>query len=186
MSKRLVLIALLCCIPLATWAFVPTAQVLETFWRVSCVDDVICSDDMARYKEASELYEGALRFLASTITPLEKRPLVVFCATESCFQSFGGSKSTARSIGRFCIVVSPHGWKPFVVRHEMIHRLQVQQMGIFRQGLEPTWFIEGMAYSLSDDPRSELAQPHQQYRSQFEAWYGEVGRDHLWDAARMP
>ena len=30
----------------------------------------------------------------------------------------------------------------------MIHRLQVQQMGIVRQALEPTWFIEGMAYSF--------------------------------------
>src|SRR5271167_581646 len=98
MSKRLLFIALLCGIPLATWAFVPPARVLETFRGVSCVGDVICTDDMARFQEASELYEGALQFLALSITPLEKRPLVVFCATERCYQSFGFSKSTAESI----------------------------------------------------------------------------------------
>ena len=186
MSKRLLLIALLSCIPLAAWAFVNPARVLETVKGVSCVDDTICTDDIARYQEASKLYEGALQFLASSITPLEKRPLIVFCATEACYQSFGFSKSTAESIGRFCIVISPRGWKPFYIRHEMIHYLQVQQLGVLKMYLEPTWFMEGMAYSLSEDPRAELAQPHQQYRSQFQAWYAPVGRGHLWNEASLP
>jgi len=37
-----------------------------------------------------------------------------------------------------------------------------------------------MAYSLSEDPRVTLAEPFQQYRSQFEAWYAKVGKDRLW------
>ena len=184
--KRLLLIALLSCIPLAVWAFVKPARVLETFKGVSCIGDAICTDDVPRYQEASKLYEDASQFLASSITPLQARPLIVFCASEACYQSFGFYKSTAESIGRFCIVISPRGWKPFYIRHEMIHRVQVQQLGVLKMYREPTWFIEGMAYSLSEDPRVELAQPYQQFRSQFRAWYAQVGREHLWNEASLP
>jgi hypothetical protein len=183
MSKRLLLVVVLCCVPLAAWAFIKPARVLETFAGISCVGDVVCTDDLSRYQEASELYEGALQFLASSIAPLEKRPLVIFCTSEACYQSLAFSKSSARSIGSFCIIVSPRGWKPFYVRHEMIHHLQVQQLGAFKRFGKPTWFIEGMAYSLSEDPRPELAQPFQQYRSQFNEWYRVVGKEHLWDEA---
>jgi hypothetical protein len=48
----------------------------------------------------------------------------------------------------------------------------------------PEWFIEGMAYSLSEDPRTELAEPFEQYRSQFEAWFRSVGKEQLWEQAR--
>jgi hypothetical protein len=185
-KKRLLVIVLLSCIPLTVWAFVKPARALEAFTGVSCVDDTICTDDMARYREASELYAGALHFLASSITPLQTRPLIVFCASETCYRSFGFSKTTANSIGRFCIVIGPRGWKPYVIRHEMIHRLQVQELGLLKMYREPAWFLEGMAYALSEDPRAELDQPHQQYRSQFQAWYAKVGRDHLWNEASLP
>lgn len=186
MLKRWLLIAWLSCIPLAVWAFVKPVRILETFKGVSCVGDAICTDDIAQYEQASKLYEGALQFLAASITPLQTRPLVVFCASEACYQSFGSSKSTAESIGRFCIVISPRGWKPFYIRHELIHRLQAQQMGVLKMYRAPTWFIEGMAYSLSEDPRTELAQPYQQFRSQFQAWYAQMGREHLWNEANLP
>ena len=47
------------------------------------------------------------------------------------------------------------------------------------------WFIEGMAYSLSEDPRAKLPEPFERYRSQFEAWLRSVGREHLWEQARQ-
>lgn len=180
MQRRFLVIALLFCLPLSAWAFIKPVRVVEAFFSVSCTNESICTDDPSRQQEASELYEGAFQFVASSITPLQKRPLVVFCASEACYQSFGFHKSSAESVGSFCIVVSPRAWKPFFVRHEMIHRLQTQQLGSFKMYTEPQWAIEGMAYSLSEDPRPTLAEPFQRYRSQFNTWYQSVGKEHLW------
>jgi hypothetical protein len=182
--QRLAALATLCCVPVVTWAYMRPARIFETFMGVSCTGDEICTDDPSRYREALELYDGALTFVTSSIGTLEKRPLVVFCASEGCFRSFGFRNASAESVGRFCIVVSPRAWKPFYVRHEMIHRLQAQELGLVTMWLEPQWFIEGMAYSLSEDPRRALAEPFQQYRAQFEAWYQGVGKERLWAEAR--
>jgi hypothetical protein len=185
MLKRVLILALVC-IPAAAWAMMHPAWVVESISGVTCIDETICADDPSRFAEAAELYDGALKYLSSSITPLLERPLVVFCASERCYRRFGFNRSSAESVGRFCIVIGPRGWKPFYVRHEMIHRLQVQEMGIVRMYLEPRWFIEGMAYELSGDPRTDLAEPFQQYRAQFRTWYAETGREHLWQPARMP
>ena len=126
MLKRWLLVAFLSVIPITVWALVKPSRVLETFKDVSCVSGLICTDDMSRYSEASELYNEALTFLSVSLTPLQEKPLVVFCATEACYHSFGFSGSKGQSIGSFCIVISPRGWTPYIVRHEMIHRLQRQ------------------------------------------------------------
>jgi hypothetical protein len=184
LSKRLLVIAILCCVPVVTWAYMNPAKVFETFMGVSCTNDEICTDDPSRYLEASKLYDEAFQFVASSIAPLESKPLVVFCASERCYQSFGFKNASAESVGRFAIIVSPRGWKPYYIRHEMIHRLQTQQLGLFTMWREPQWFVEGMAYSLSEDPRPMLAEPFQQYRSQFATWYRGIGRERLWAEAR--
>jgi hypothetical protein len=184
--KRSLLFALLYCMPLTDWALVKPVRVVETVAGVSCADNAICTDDPSRNREAAQLYEDALRYVASTITPLQHRPLVIFCTTEACYQSFGYGKSTAMSIGSFLIIVGPRAWTPYYLRHEMIHRLQTEQLGELKMLQEPDWFIEGMAYSLSQDPHAELAEPFQDYRSRFQDWYRGVGRERLWnEAARL-
>jgi len=184
MLNRILIIAVALCIPLVALAYARPARVVQVFADVSCIADTICIDDSARSQEASQLYEEALAFLAETIAPLDKRPLVVFCASDECYRSFGHSNASARSVGAFCIVIGPRAWKSYYVRHEMIHRLQAQQLGVLRMYGEPEWFIEGMAYSLSQDPRPDLAQPFQSFRSTFDTWYRRVGREHLWSEAK--
>jgi hypothetical protein len=44
--------------------------------------------------------------------------------------------------------------------------------------------MEGMAYALSEDPRAELSEPFQEYRSRFRAWYKEIDKSGLWQKAR--
>jgi hypothetical protein len=44
------------------------------------------------------------------------------------------------------------------------------------------WLIEGMAYSLSNDPRSELHEPFESYRQQFNNWYRHNTNSPLKDA----
>jgi hypothetical protein len=151
---------------------------------VTCSQDYLCVDDVARIKEAQQLYDAALAFVGTAISPLEKKPRVVLCSTEECYRSFGFSDATAKSVGGFCIVISPRGWKPYYVRHEMIHRLQTQELGTIRMYSLPGWFVEGMAYYLSEDPRPQLAEPFQSYRSEFESWYMGVGKERLWSASK--
>jgi|SRR5665213_523892 len=184
LSKRALLIAALCAVPVASWAYMKPATIFETFMGVSCTHGEICTDDPSRYVEAKMLYDAAIEFVGSSIAPLEQRPLVVFCATEHCYQSFGFKDASAETVGRFAIVISPRAWKPYYIRHEMIHRLQTQQLGIMAMWREPQWFVEGMAYALSEDPRPILMEPFQRYRSQFNDWSSEVGRARLWDEAR--
>lgn len=59
-----------------------------------------------------------------------------------------------------------------------------ERLGMYRIHRGPDWFIEGMAYSLSEDPRDKLAEPFERYRSQFEVWFRAVGKEHLWEQAR--
>lgn len=130
------------------------------------------------------MYDESLMFVGTTVGEIRKQPLVIFCVTEGCYQSFGSGRPTAKTVATFGIVISPRGWKPYYIRHEMIHHLQRERLGTLKSWLvTPSWFMEGMAYSLSEDPRESLAEPFQQYRSQFEAWYRDVGKNRLWEKA---
>ena len=68
----------------------------------------------------------------------------------------------------------------------MIHHLQAERLGALSQWLGPKWFMECMAYSLSQVPRQLLSEPWQQFRTVFEAWYRRVygGKGRLWEEAR--
>lgn len=173
-------------VPVAVWAMYKPVRVLAPEWvkGVSCPDSEICIDDESRYSEASELYEDALQFVASTVGPFQESPQVIFCANRACFQSFGFNKASASTVGKSGIVVSPRGWKGHYLRHEMIHHRQAEELGVFASLVYPEWFIEGMAYSVSDDTRMTLSDPWQQHRAKFEAWYQKVGKDRLWNEAR--
>lgn len=184
MMKRLLLVGLLA-LPVGVWVFIKPVRVIAPEWAgVSCVTEVICIDDPTRYAQASRLYQNAIQFVDASIGEIRHKPRVIFCATEACFQSFGLGKRAAATIGTLGIVVSPRAWEPHYVLHEMIHHLQKERLGILKTWVStPEWFIEGMAYSLSADPRSVLAEPWQQYRSRFEAWYRQAGKQRLWAEA---
>jgi len=184
MLKRLLLIAVLCT-PVAAWAFIKPVRVIAPELNgLSCISDTVCTDDVSHYQEAAKLYDEALRFVDSSVDSIKNKPRVIFCNSGACSQSFGLGKRSAVTIGTFGIVISPRAWKPYYVRHEMIHHLQNEKLGMFKVWRDPEWFIEGMAYSLSEDPRPKLSEPFEQYRSQFNQWYKQVGRSRLWEEAR--
>jgi len=184
MLKRLLLVAFLA-VPIAAWAFLKPIRVVAPEWNgVSCVNDIICTDDPSRYVAASNLYESSRQFVEAAVGPMERKPRVVFCSTDSCFQSFGLGKRSAATLGTVAIVVSPRAWQPHYVRHEMLHHVQNERLGSLKVWMvSPEWFVEGMAYSLSEDPRPVLSEPWQHDRTQFEAWFRQVGKERLWEAA---
>lgn len=182
---KLLLIVWLLAAPAIGWAMFKPIRVVAPEWAgsVTCDGDHICIDDVTRLDEAFALYREARDFVASGVGPFEAEPVVVFCSTSDCAQSFGLGKRTAITVGEFGIVLGPRGWKPYYLRHEMIHHRQTEEFGVLRQWRSPEWFKEGMAYALSEDPRAILSEPWQGYRMKFEAWYENVGKEHLWERA---
>ena len=104
-------VATLCCAPVATWAYMRPAKIFETLMGVSCTGNDICTDDPSRYRKVAELYDVALAFVATSIGPFQKRPLVVFCASEQYFQFFGFKNASVKSVG-----VDALGWRAYDVQ----------------------------------------------------------------------
>jgi hypothetical protein len=183
--KRLLLIALLA-LPVAAWAFIKPLRVLAPeFAGVTCFGKV-CVDDAAHLSEAKALSEEAVLFVQSSVGELQVVPRMVFCSTKECSRSFGFGSNGAYNVGTLGLVISHRGWHSYFVRHELIHHLQNERLGSLNAWLhKPDWFKEGMAYSLSEDPRMPLPEPLEGYRAQFESWFKLVGVEHLWAEAEL-
>lgn len=182
--KRLALL-LFIIIPLAAWFIVKPIRVLAPqLVGVSCLSASVCVDDATQFQTAKILYSEALSFVSQAVSPIEGAPRVIFCSTEACAQAFGLGARSAVTIGAFGTVIGPKAWRPYYVRHEMIHYLQGERLGVLRLLSKPSWFVEGMAYSLSQDPRTPLAEPFEGYRKEFLSWYASIDKQRIWVEAR--
>lgn len=171
-------------VPLAAWAFAKPLRVLAPELEGLTCEARICIDDPARRAEAVALYLNAVRSVETSLGPLQTHPLAIFCSARACAEDFGLKGQNAYTFGSYAIVIGDRGWRPYFVRHELIHQVQNQRVGSLRMWLfKPTWFREGMAYSLSGDPRHPLPEPLEGYRAKFDAWYRGVGRERLWAQA---
>jgi hypothetical protein len=178
-------LAILFClvIPGLAWGLVKPLRVVAPEWNgVRCTGEV-CTDDMSRLAEAQALYRDANAFIGTRFGKEPQQPRAVFCATPSCADAFGLGARSAVTVGTVGTVIGPKAWTVHYLRHELIHQLEARELGVVPLLFKPAWLVEGMAYALSDDPRVKLAEPWQQYRSEFLAWYGSVGPRRLWTAA---
>jgi hypothetical protein len=182
--KRIILIALLLT-PIVVWSAYKPVRVIVPQWNgVACVSEQICIEFPENADEAKALYDSALEFVNEFVDEVQTNPRVTFCSSAECFGAFGfRAPAKAKTVGLSGIVVSPDGWKSHILRHEIIHHLQSEQLGIIRQWRSPPWFKEGMAYSLSEDARN-LTEPFKGYREKFEKWSRQVGKEQVWEAAR--
>lgn len=179
-------LATLSALPLVAWsAFKPIRVLAPQLAGVQCHESNICTDDAANLAQAELLRDRAVEFVESRIGKLQQVPRFVFCSTQECAKSFGITTNVAHSVGTSGIIVGPGGWSPHIARHELIHHLQMENVGSVHALLfTPTWFIEGMAYSLSEDPRKPLAEPFEGWRAQFEQWRQYATSQDFWEAAR--
>ena len=133
--------------------------------------------------KAIALKQDAVAYLESQVGTFVAVPRVLYCSSAACAKSYGFSSQGAYTVGSYGIVVGPRGWQPHFVRHELIHHLQVERWGSLRTWLlKPDWLIEGMAYSLSEDPRHPLPEPLQGWRQKFEEWHA-TAHEGLWTEA---
>lgn len=173
-------------LPIAALAFVkPLRIVVPTLVPgIACPRPNICTDSVAGFAEARQLYEKGFSTAVAAVGPFQHVPRVVFCTTAECADSFGLGRRAAETVGDLGLVVAPRGWKQFYLAHELIHYRQAESLGNLAVATKPKWLIEGMAYSLSGDPRHPLGEPFEQWRSRFETWHANLGARDLWDAAR--
>jgi len=178
-------VLLLVVAPLLAWFVVKPVRVVAPRWAgLTCQSQGVCVESPEQLAAATALYRDAVAFVDGQVGELEGHPVIVFCATEACADMFGLGARAAVTVGTMGTVIGPRAWKPYYVRHELIHHLQGQRFGVLHRMLMPSWLIEGMAYSLSQDPRVTLAAPWQQDRAQFNAWLGRVGLSRMWQEAR--
>jgi hypothetical protein len=170
--------------PLIAWFVVkPVRVIAPTLVGMVCPNERVCIEANENPEEANALYSEAVSFVNKNVGSISGVPKVVFCKTEACSNSFGLGKRSAVTIGTMGTVIAPRAWKPYYVRHELIHYLQGERIGVLRRMFKPSWLIEGMAYSLSQDPRDSLESPWQEYRLQFNRWLSEVGTEKMWQEA---
>lgn len=184
LRKVLAILVVAHLLPVAAWAsFKPVRVFAPELLGIQCVDSGVCVDDESRLDEAIALKSAAVAFVSTRVGEIRKTPRAVFCSTAACAKSFGITSQGAYNVGTFGLVIGPRGWHPHFVRHELIHHLQNERMGSLNAWLfKPNWLLEGMAYSLSEDPRRPLPLPLESWREAFESWYVEVGHPKLWHA----
>ena len=184
MFKRILLIASWL-MPIVVWSAYKPIRVIVPQWNgVSCLTEIICIESPEKGEEAKALYDSALGFVNEFVGEVQSKPRVIFCSSAECFGAFGfRAPAKAKTVGLSGIVVGPDGWESHILRHEIIHHLQSEQLGIIRQWRSPPWFKEGMAYFLSEDARN-LTEPFKSYREKFGNWYRQVGKEQMWEAAR--
>ncbi|WP_321880438.1 hypothetical protein [Paraburkholderia bannensis] len=186
--KRLLCLAVaaLAAVPVAAFALVKPLRVVAPTLvpGIICIKDTLCTDDAAHFDAARTLYREGYAMARNAVGPFRDAPRVVFCSTAACAQAFGIGAQAAQTVGDFGVIVAPRGWKPFYLAHELIHYRQAEVLGNLAVATRPKWLIEGMAYSLSGDPRHPLTEPFEQWRAQFDAWHAGIGAQNIWAAAR--
>lgn len=183
-SLKIRLLVMLVLVPVVAWFAVrPVRVIAPELSGVSCLSAAVCVDDTARFEEAVRLHAEGMDFVSAKVNAIHGVPKMVFCATQACADAFGLGRRSAVTLGTFGTVVGPLAWKPFYVRHELIHYLQAERLGTLYLLLKPQWFVEGMAYALSEDPRSPLGEPFESHRRKFLLWLPTIGSRTLWQAA---
>lgn len=185
-AVKILLPLALVAIPAGAWfLFKPIRALVPELANVRCYQGGVCVDDPVRLAEAQALRTQASAFVEHAVGSVEHEPKVIFCATATCERWFGFNGNTAYSLGNRAVVVSTHGWQRHFIQHELIHCVQVERIGGLRMWLStPTWFIEGMAYSMSEDPRRPLMEPWEEYRARYERWAAGASIKELWSLAK--
>lgn len=161
--------------------FKPVRALVPERMGMICPTEKLCLEEPERRAEAEALTKDALRFVETHIAPIESPPRMLFCSSEACARRFGDPRARGLYFGPHALLINPGGWAPHILRHELIHHVQNEAFGwLARAALLPRWYVEGMAYTMSEDPREMLPLPKlQRYRARFQDW---VAAGHDWRA----
>jgi hypothetical protein len=181
-AKRLLVLGLIAVafVPVATLAIPSPLRALAPGLFGLVCEGRVCVDDARRLAEAQELVRSARANVEQKLGAPHTFPLALFCSSEQCFRTFGNRRSTAETFGGKAMLIGPRGWAAHFVRHELIHAAQYEKLGFIRAWRGPQWITEGMAYSLSEDPRRPLPAQLEAWRAQYESRLGAERGAALW------
>lgn len=148
----------------------PIRVIIPEVFGITCQYKNLCVEDSSQLAEAKKLVERSKTNLKTNWGLFIGDPKVIFCSSNKCKETFGLSRAAGFNVGTFGIVITPRGWTDYYVSHELIHFWQAYNFGSYVLISGDSWVIEGMAYALSGDPREELSEPFQSYRSKYLSW----------------
>jgi len=120
MRIYLLVLLLIISIPTAAFSFYkPSRVVIPEVFGMHCLNGSICVEDPATIDFASDLVLNSVDNLQENHSLDMDLPRIVFCSTDKCKDRFGLGRRTAITVGTFGIVMSPRGWKPHYVKHEL-------------------------------------------------------------------
>lgn len=178
--KIIFILIIVIAIPILLFAFYKPSRVIwPGIFGLTRIEKGLYLDEPQRADEARWLWATALQDIEKELGQFKKEPKIIFCSEQKDFEKFGFKKSAARSVGPAGIVISPRAWKIYYIKHELIHCWQTENLGMINIYFYPQWLREGMAYSLSGDPRETLDEPWQTYRKEFNQWYEKIDKKNL-------
>jgi hypothetical protein len=100
----------------------------------------------------AEALDVARNRVSAFFGEIEGSSKVCACSTEECYVSHGGVSARGHAcIGK--VLLSPRGLDAVVISHELTHIELESRLGFFRcKVLMPSWFNEGLAVLVSEDP----------------------------------
>ena len=84
-------------------------------------------------------------------------PDILACSTQASFKRLGGNSQRGLLLGTSKILISPKGLTAPILTHEWSHaelraRMDAKMDGVFGIPSMPTWFDEGLAVVVSEEP----------------------------------
>lgn len=115
------------------------------------VDDQMSSGQRQELLKTLSMAKGRV---SAFFGDIKGSPKVFACSTEECFVSHGGVTAKGKAYGDSMLLLSPRGLDVVIVAHELTHIELHNRIGAFRSlRVIPTWFDEGLAVLVSEDPR---------------------------------
>lgn len=129
--------------------FFPTVFGMDEISANLYVDKTMPPEDRARLQP---VIDQARTRVTDFFSGLSTSPVILACATETCFTDFGGRGPRAKSFGESRMLLSPHGTTMAIISHEWTHIELHHRIGLWRMRAVPTWFDEGLAVVVSEEP----------------------------------
>lgn len=113
---------------------------------------------LAQREEFRQVVYVAGTNIANFYGSIASQPVILACSTDECFSGIGGGKSLGKDLGKSKILISRRGLTIPILTHEWSHaelrtRMDAKFDGIFGMNSIPTWFDEGLAVVVSEEPR---------------------------------
>ncbi|MDY0282075.1 MAG: hypothetical protein RBR35_16105 [Salinivirgaceae bacterium] len=134
----------------------------------------------------SRMVTEARKMITDFYGSITSQPEILACSTEECFAGLGGGKPRGKNLGKSKILLSPRGLTVPILTHEWSHaelrtRIDAKMDGVFSISSIPTWFDEGLAVVVSEEPghsekvwekivAAEIAAPYIEDLVSLEEW----------------